>query len=125
MANTLVYGFGNNLYSRDTGSHTDFNTLRVVTRPAWIWDQYNQTGIELGYFNQSNKVNSINYKESGYKTTLYHALKVDTSILRSRPEIRFYGTYLKVLNNDIDDFSFSREKSDQLSFGIQGEVWWR
>ncbi|MDZ6245338.1 carbohydrate porin [Klebsiella pneumoniae] len=125
LASTLVYGTGKDLYSRDTGAHTDFSTLRMVARPAWIWDKFNQTGVELGYFNQNNKVSSGSYREAGYKTTLYHALKVGTSMLKSRPEIRFYGTYLKVLDNAIDDFSFARQKSDQFSVGIQAEVWWR
>ena len=95
-----------------------------MVRPAYIWDQYNQTGIELGYFNQKNKYGGVEYREQGYKTTLYHAIKVDTSMLRSRPEIRFYGTYLKSLDNEITDFSFADEKSDQYTVGIQAEVFW-
>ncbi|KAA0648090.1 maltoporin, partial [Escherichia coli] len=42
---------------------------RAVVRPAYIWDQYNQTGVELGYFTQQNKdANSNKFNESGYKT---------------------------------------------------------
>ncbi|MCG8710067.1 carbohydrate porin [Brenneria sp. 4F2] len=124
MANALVYSQGNDIYSYDTGAHTDFDSIRAVIRPAYIWDEYNQTGVELAYFNQTNKTGGVNYRESGYKTTLYHALKVGTSMLTSRPEIRFYGTYLKIQDNEISDASFNDDKNDQFSLGVQAEVWW-
>ncbi|NDL61763.1 carbohydrate porin [Acerihabitans arboris] len=124
VANALVYGRGNDLYSYETGAHTDFETFRAVARPAYIWNQYNQTGVELAYFNQTNNANNTAYHESGYKTTLFHTLKVNTSMLTSRPEIRFYATYLKILENDIDQFAFEDEKDDQVSVGVQAEVWW-
>ncbi|TLV19250.1 carbohydrate porin [Klebsiella indica] len=124
MANALVYGRGNDLYSYETGAHTDFETFRAVVRPAYIWNDYNQTGVELAYFNQTNEANNQKYHESGYKTTLYHAFKVGTSMLRSRPEIRFYGTYIKSLENDISEVSFEDDKNDQFSVGVQAEVWW-
>ncbi|MBJ7221055.1 MULTISPECIES: carbohydrate porin [unclassified Brenneria] len=124
MAHALVYTKGNDIYSYDTGAHTDFESIRAVARPAYIWDEYNQTGVELGYFTQTNKTGGVSYQESGYKTTLYHAIKVDTSILTSRPEIRFYGTYLKIKDNEISSATFNDEKSDQFTVGVQAEVWW-
>ncbi|MGK3143244.1 carbohydrate porin [Pantoea sp. C2G6] len=125
MAHTLVYAQGNDLYSYDTGAHNDFDSLRAVVRPAYIWDKNNQTGVELGWFRQKNRASGEVYTESGYKTTLYHAFKVDTSILTSRPEIRFYATYLKVQDNEISHFEFADEKSDQFTLGVQAEVWWK
>lgn len=96
VANAIVYSFGNDIYSYETGAHSDFESIRAVVRPAYIWDQYNQTGVELGYFTQQNKdANSNKFNESGYKTTLFHTFKVNTSMLTSRPEIRFYATYIK------------------------------
>ncbi|MGE0973205.1 carbohydrate porin (plasmid) [Klebsiella sp. WOUb02] len=125
MAHALVYAHGNDVYDYNTGAHTDFNSYRAVVRPAYIWDNNNQTGVELGWFDQKNKVGSTEYHESAYKTTLYHALKVDTSILTSRPEIRFYGTYLKVKDNGISQFEFADAKNDQFTVGVQAEVWWK
>jgi carbohydrate-specific outer membrane porin len=52
MANALVYSFGNDIYSYETGAHSDFESIRAVVRPAYIWDKFNQTGVELGYFTQ-------------------------------------------------------------------------
>jgi len=94
-------------------------------RPAWIWDNFNQSGIEAGWFTQKNEAsNHQSFTESGVKTTLFHTFKVDTSMMKSRPEIRLYGTWLKVLDNELDNFSFEHEKDDQFTLGAQAEVWW-
>ncbi|MEF3102585.1 carbohydrate porin [Enterobacter sp. 10-1] len=125
MAHALVYAHGNDIYSYDTGAHTEFDTVRAVVRPAYIWNNNNQTGVELGWFDQKNKIGGEEYHESGYKITPYHAIKVNTSILTSRPEIRFYGTYMKVKENGISQFEFADAKSDQFTVGVQAEVWWK
>ena len=125
VAHAFVASHGDDIYSYDLATdHTDFDSVRVVARPGYIWDQFNQTGVELGYFNQTNHVGGESYNESGYKLTAYHTFKVATSMLGSRPEIRFYATYLKAMDNEITNFSFDGEKDDQLSFGVQAEVWW-
>lgn len=125
VANALVYSRGTDIFSYQTGAHTDFESVKTVIRPAWIWDQYNQTGVELGWFYQENTRNDgKQLAESAYKITPYHAFKVDTSILNSRPEIRFYATYLHILENEISSFSFRDENADQLTVGVQAEVWW-
>ncbi|QTF09997.1 carbohydrate porin [Brenneria izadpanahii] len=124
MAHAAVIGAGQDLYSYNTGAHTDFKTLRLVARPAWIWDTFNQTALELGWFKQRNTVDDSDYDEQGYKVTLAHTWKIATSIMDSRPEIRFYTTYLKALQNDIDSVNFNDGKDHQISFGIQTEVNW-
>ncbi|KGT88703.1 porin [Enterobacter cancerogenus] len=125
IANALVFSTGKDIYSYETGAHTDFTGYKTVVRPAWVWNKYHQTGVELGWFQQKNKLENGEKKtEQGYKTTLYHALKVDTSMLASRPEIRFYGTYLHVDKNEISNYRFRDNKDDQFSVGVQAEVWW-
>ncbi len=125
IAHAFVASHGEDIYNYDLKSaHTDFDGVRVVVRPGYIWDQFNQTGIELGYFKQTNRLDGENYDESGYKLTAYHSFKVATSMLRSRPEIRFYTTYMQAIDNEITDFSFDGGKDDQLSFGVQAEIWW-
>ncbi|HDT6555354.1 TPA: carbohydrate porin [Raoultella ornithinolytica] len=123
MQDAIVYGWGEDLFSYNTGSHTDFNSLRMALRPSYIWDKNNQTGFEVGYFNQTNKVSGTSYDESGYKVTLAHTFKTDFSLL-SRPEIRIYTTYLKALENEIDNHQFNDGKNYQVSFGVEGEVFW-
>ncbi|XPE43157.1 carbohydrate porin [Shigella flexneri] len=58
--------------------------------------------------------NSNKFNESGYKTTLFHTFKVNTSMLTSRPEIRFYATYIKALENELDGFTFEDNKMTSL-----------
>ncbi|STR90337.1 maltoporin [Klebsiella pneumoniae] len=74
MANAIVYSFGNDVYSYETGAHSDFESIRTVLRPAYIWDKYNQTGVELGYFKQQNK--DVTGKKYGFAPifpdTCYH-----------------------------------------------------
>lgn len=125
MANALVVSAGNDIYSPDTGAHSDFESLRAVVRPAWIWDKYNQTGVEAGWFRQDNHNQSgERLTESGLKTTLFHTFKIETSMLQSRPELRFYGTWLKVLDNELDNYRFPGQKMDQFTVGAQAEIWW-
>lgn len=123
VAHALALTSGNDVYSYDLNlPHTDFTSFKSAIRPAYIWDTYNQSGIELGYFRQKNKVKSKTYVEEGYKTTLYHSFKVGKSILSSRPDIRFYVSYIEALQNDISQFDFNG-KDHQISFGVQTEVW--
>ncbi|HCM1959751.1 TPA: carbohydrate porin [Salmonella enterica subsp. houtenae serovar 43:z4,z23:-] len=125
MANAIVGAHGEDIYSYETGAHSDFSSLRTVIRPAWIWNTYNESGVELGWFVQNNTTsNGTDAKESAYKATLYHALKVGPSLLNSRPEIRFYGTYIDILNNELSNFRFNDNSKDQFMIGVQAEVWW-
>ncbi|MCX8638811.1 carbohydrate porin [Gilliamella sp. B3172] len=123
VAHAIALTTGNDVYSYDLNlPHTDFSSFKSAIRPAYIWDNYNQSGVEIGYFKQKNKAGNNTYREEGYKTTLYHSFKVGKSILSSRPDIRFYVSYIESLQNDISKFDFNG-KDHQLSFGVQTEVW--
>lgn len=125
MANALVWSHGEDVYSYESGAHSDFNSFRAVIRPAWIWDTWNQTSVELAWFAQKNTTQQgQDLKESAYKTTLYHALKVGPSLLGSRPEIRFYGTYINILDNELSQFKFNDDSKNEFMAGVQAEVWW-
>ncbi|MFU0945008.1 carbohydrate porin [Kluyvera ascorbata] len=125
MANALVWSHREDVYSYESGARSDFNSLRAVIRPAWIWDTWNQTGVELGWFAQKNTTQQgQDLKESAYKTTLYHALKVGESLLGSRPEIRFYGTYINIIDNELSQFRFNDNSKNEFMAGVQAEVWW-
>ncbi len=125
MANALVWSHREDIYSYESGAHSDFNSFRAVIRPAWIWDTWNQTGVELGWFAQKNTTQQgQDLKESAYKTTLYHAFKVGPSLLGSRPEIRFYGTYINIIDNQLSQFKFNDDSKDEFMAGVQAEVWW-
>ena len=123
VAHALALTAGKDVYSYDLNSaHTDFTSFKSAIRPAYIWDTYNQSGVELGYFKQKNKVKGKSYIEEGVKTTLFHSFKVGESILASRPDIRFYVSYIESMQNEISKFDFNG-KENQISFGVQTEVW--
>ena len=73
---------------------------------------------------ENNTRQGDDLQESAYKTTLYHALKVGPSLLGSRPEIRFYGTYINILDNQLSQFAFNDDSKDEFMVGVQAEVWW-
>lgn len=125
VAHALSFADGEGIFDVDKNqSDTDFWSFNSAVRPAYIWNDFNQTGVELGYFKQVNTHNHIEAQEQGYKTTLFHTLKVGKSMLNSRPEIRFYSTYINSVDNEISKFKFNDNNHDQLSFGVQAEVWW-
>jgi carbohydrate-specific outer membrane porin len=49
---------------------------------------------------------------------------VDTSLLTSRPELRFYASWLRAQENGISHFRFGDERREQFTVGAQAEVWW-
>ena len=123
FAHALALTSGKDVFSYDLNlAHTDFTSFKSAIRPAYIWDTYNQSGAELGYFKQKNKVKGKSYTEEGFKTTLFHSFKVGESILASRPDIRFYVSYIESMQNEISKFDFNG-KENQISFGVQTEVW--
>ncbi|UMO89955.1 carbohydrate porin [Pectobacterium sp. PL64] len=116
MESTALLSASKDIFSSDAGAYSDFENIRTMIRPSYIWDTFNQTGLELGWFKQKNTdFNENSYTESGTQTTLFHAFKVGTSMLNSRPEMRFYGTWLYVFDKDIERFAFpSRKKISSL-----------
>lgn len=102
--------------------HSDITFIRSAIRPAYIWENYNQTGVELGYFKQDSKQYGETLTESGYKTTFFHSIRFEKSSFGLLPEIRFYATYLKAIHNQLDNVVFSDNKDDQWKFGISANV---
>lgn len=127
MAHAVALTTGKDVHSYDLQlDNIDFTSFKSAFRPAYIWDTYNQSGVEIGYFKQKNKIHGSSYVEEGYKTTLYHSFKVGESILTSRPDIRFYLTYIKSKQNEISNKNEKNDfngKDHQISFGVQTEVW--
>lgn len=122
----MVIGHGDGVYSYNQNKDDiDFDTFRIAVRPAYIWDTYNQSGVELGYFIQKEKENNGDKGTvSGYKTTLFHTLKVAKSMLRSRPEIRFYISYIKATETDFGGPNFESGDNHQLTIGAQVDAAW-
>ena len=126
MAHTLMYVHGSDTYSDVSSSAQKWDKVDSYTaliRPAYIWNKNNKTAVELGWFRQKATVNGNDLVESGKKITLAHVLTMGPSLLSARPDFRFYTTYIKADNNELDNVTFDG-KDHQLSFGVQAEVWW-
>ncbi|WP_272715112.1 carbohydrate porin, partial [Escherichia coli] len=84
-------------------------------RPAWSWNTWNQTGHDLCWVKQQyNTQQGVTFNDLGYKTTLWHALKVGESSLGSRPEIRYDVTYINILDNELSNFKFNKNSKDEF-----------
>ena len=126
VAHAMIMTYGQDIYNYDLQkANTDLLSYRFVVRPAYIWSEFNQTGFELGYFHQTVRESGDNYYESAYKITAFHTIKVDTSMLGSRPEFRFFTTYIDNTENGVTGHYFANHSNEQLSFGVQAEIWWR
>ena len=118
MGHQLVYGVGNEMW--DTNDKTE--TMSVVVRPMYKWDDFNKTIFEGGYFKDKNKsTNGSSEDDSGYKLTLAQAWSAGSSFW-ARPEIRVFASYLA---NDEDQKVFeSGTSKDTYQVGVQAEAWW-
>lgn len=123
IVHAVTFGKASDIVDPETFSpHSDITYFRSAIRPAYIWENYNQTGVELGYFKQDSKQNGQTLIESGYKTTFFHSIRFEKSSFGLLPEIRFYATYLKALDNELDNVVFADNKDDQWKFGISANV---
>ncbi|WGY46642.1 carbohydrate porin [Vibrio sp. ABG19] len=123
IAHAIAVATSSDIYDPDAlVAHSDINYVRTAIRPAYIWSNFNQTGMELGYFKQTSKSEGETLNESGYKATLFHNIKFGKGI-NSSPEIRFYASYLEALENDIDNVTFDGD-DHQLKFGVTVDLWY-
>ncbi|HHQ4585125.1 TPA: carbohydrate porin, partial [Aeromonas hydrophila] len=99
-----------------------FETMSVVVRPMYKWDDFNKTIFEGGYFKEKNTfTNKADEKDAGYKLTLAQAWSAGSSFW-ARPEIRVFASYLA---NDEDKKVFEGDTSkDTYQVGVQAEAWW-
>jgi len=113
----LTYG-----YAENHGDNVDDeNLLSVVMRPTYSWSDYNKTILELGYFKDNKTLNGgTEEKSGGKKITLAHAFTIGKSFL-SRPELRFYVSYLK---DDEGNTFKDGTKNNDVFYGAQFEAWW-
>ncbi|MCP3325701.1 maltoporin [Aeromonas hydrophila] len=118
MGHQLVYGVANEMWD----TQDKFETMSVVVRPMYKWDDFNKTIFEGGYFKEKNTfTNKADEKDAGYKLTLAQAWSAGPSFW-ARPEIRVFASYLA---NDEDKKVFEGDTSkDTYQVGVQAEAWW-
>ena len=121
MGHQLVYGVGNEMWV----GNDKWETMSVVARPMYKWDDFNKTIFEGGYFKDKNKsTNGSSLEDSGYKLTLAQAWSAGSSFW-ARPEIRVFASYLAQDKQDMKGNAFNGGTSDDTwNFGVQAEAWW-
>lgn len=80
---------------------------------------------EGGFFTSTDKyIDGSKVNKQVQKLTLAYALTPDAGNFWSRPEIRFYGTYLH--SNGAYDLSEwgKAQKNNAFVVGVQAEAWW-
>jgi maltoporin len=118
MGHQVVYGVGNEMWD----GNDKYETMSVVVRPMYKWDDFNKTIFEGGYFKDKEKsTNGTSVDDAGYKLTLAQAWSAGPSFW-ARPEIRVFASYLA---NDEDKKVFEGNTSkDTYQVGVQAEAWW-
>ncbi|MGL4507524.1 MAG: maltoporin [Aeromonas sobria] len=118
MGHQVVYGVGNEMWD----GNDKYETMSVVVRPMYKWDDFNKTIFEGGYFKDKEKsTNGTSADDAGYKLTLAQAWSAGPSFW-ARPEIRVFASYLA---NDEDKKVFEGNTSkDTYQVGVQAEAWW-
>lgn len=102
----------------EAGQTADIETLSVVVRPQYRWNELHTTILELGAFTGQNADGSDN---GGQKYTIAQAISAGDSFW-ARPEFRVYASYVK---NDEGFVGNAANQSDsELNFGVQVEAWW-
>ena len=134
-------------------SFKDKKAFQLVVRPYYKLTKMTRLLLEAGFYTESTthwakaSVNDINYvtentsNVQAKKVTLAYALTPDAGNFWSRPELRFYVSYLNggndqgtlgqygnadyTVSSATDDrFGYSHKKTNQFIFGAQAEAWW-
>ena len=110
---------------------------QVVIRPWYKLTKMTRVYAELGAWGKTTSQDSTldgsgleHQNEKAQKITLAYAITPDASSMWSRPELRFFGTWLhgdtrnngqKYHNAVVNSY---RGGSVDLQFGVQAEAWW-
>ena len=143
---TTSDGYDNNLNSTNYTAKKSDKAVSFVVRPYVKLTKMSRIYAELGWFAQStkkfNKGNEGTYNETdhGSKYTIAYALTPDAGNFWSRPELRFFVSYLKGKDgSDISSYGDTKKwqrtvgdvvvqsggsKDSNYIFGVQAEAWW-
>ncbi|MEL7308165.1 MAG: carbohydrate porin, partial [Pseudomonadota bacterium] len=115
MGHQLVYAVGEDMWS----SMDKLETMSVVVRPMYKWDDNHKTIFEAGYGSDDLDGATDSYT----KFTVAQAWSAGSSFW-ARPEIRVYASYISA-DLDSGEKAFNGKRSDDVvQFGVQAEAWW-
>ena len=120
IAGTFADGYDNNITSKDSD-----RAFQLVVRPYLKLTKMTRLLAEGGFFTSTDKyIDGSKVNKQVQKLTLAYALTPDAGNFWSRPEIRFYGTYLH--SNGAYNLSEwgKAQKNNAFVVGVQAEAWW-
>ena len=115
MGHQLVYGVGEDM----SAGQDKLETMSVVVRPMYKWDDNHKTIFEAGYAIDDNDGAENKFG----KLTVAQAWSAGSSFW-ARPEIRVYASYLTADKDDNSNTFDGGRSDDTFQFGVQAEAWW-
>ncbi|HGY9576412.1 maltoporin [Vibrio harveyi] len=115
MGHQLVYAVGEDM---EIGKDKH-ETISVVARPMYKWDDNHKTIFEAGYAIDDNDGAENKYG----KLTVAQAWSAGSGFW-ARPEIRLYASYLTADKDDNSNAFDDGRSDDTFQFGVQAEAWW-
>lgn len=141
LAHSLYYTVASGFEGTGTDKESD-KAFSFAVRPYYKLTDVTKIAAELGFFTETTKYqNGESKNNKGQKVTLAYVLSPDAGDWKSRPELRFYVTYLH--SNDVEALENSPSqdmgvtvhykdgtkkylapRDNQLIVGAQLEAWW-
>ena len=120
IASTFADGYDNSITSKDSDK-----AFQLVVRPYLKLTKMTRLLAEGGFFTSTDKyIDGSKVNKQVQKFTLAYALTPDAGNFWSRPEIRFYGTYLHS-NGGYNLSEWGKaQKNNAFVVGVQAEAWW-
>ena len=135
-----IYNFGETTIAGDLHMfhHADFEVAdfddlvntkttewRVVVRPWYKLTKMTRLYTEFGAYGMTTKKDhQQDQNERIQKATIAYAITPDAGNFWSRPEIRFYATWLHGTDGNVTWTNGYRKGSTDITVGAQVEAWW-
>lgn len=136
LAHSLYYTVGSGFEGEWWNKESD-KAFSFAVRPYYKLTDITKIAAELGFFTETTKYHNGDSENSkGQKATLAYVLSPDAGDWKSRPELRFYVTYLH--SNDVEavknspsqdkgmiiNDEYYAPRNNQVIVGAQLEAWW-
>ncbi|MEE0891231.1 MAG: carbohydrate porin [Succinivibrio sp.] len=124
LQHVVQYGYA------DYDDDTKFQNWQAVVRPHYQLTKMTKLVAEFGAYGQHNEDKKGNkVHETLQKATLAYAINPDASNMWSRPEIRFFVTWLhsnesNVVNTALNDYAKTDPNTVDITVGACVEAWW-
>ena len=109
----------------DDSVNTKTTEWRVVVRPWYKLTKMTRLYTEFGAYGMTTKKDhKQDQNERIQKATIAYAITPDAGNFWSRPEIRFYATWLHGTDGNVTWTNGYRKGSTDITVGAQVEAWW-